>query len=45
MRDSKRYIFDWHCTLRIDNPMIFPSQEDWDHTASGVLSWRFTGFA
>ena len=45
MRDSKRYIFDWHCTLRIDNPMIFPSQEDWDHTASGVLSSRFTGFA
>ena len=45
MRDSKRYIFDWHCTLRIDNPMIFPSQEDWDHTASGVLSSTFTGFA
>lgn len=45
MWDANRYIFDWHCTLRIDDPMIFPSQADWDRTENGVLFSNFSGFA
>lgn len=45
MRDGRRYIFDWHCTLRLGDPMIFPSQEDWDRTENGVLFSNFSGFA
>ena len=45
MKDGKRYIFDWHCTLRIGDPMIFASQQDWDRTEGGVLFSMFNRFA
>ncbi len=44
MRDGKRYIFDWHATLRVGDPMLFPSQNAWDKTEKGELFSAFTGW-
>lgn len=45
MQDGSQYIFDWHCTLRLGDPMLFPSIKDWDATEKGELFSVFAGWA
>jgi hypothetical protein len=38
------YVFDWHATLNIDNPLIYPSEKAFEGNTGAVTFEKFTGF-
>lgn len=44
MQDTTVYVFDWHQTLSITNPMMFASTALWKTDTAGVTFELFTGF-
>jgi hypothetical protein len=42
MQYASQYVFDWHQTLRADNPLICAAS-DWPTTISGVPFQDFQG--
>lgn len=45
MNDESSYVFDWHATLNVENPMIFPSVSNWQTLKKGgVTLANFEGF-
>ena len=44
MVDETSYVFDWHATLNVLNPMIF-KPAGWKKDNHGVLFTRFEGFS
>ena len=43
MKDSSQYIFDWHATLRIRDPII-SHYDDWQAARGGTHYFWFFGF-
>lgn len=43
MEDGSEYVFDWHTTLKVHEPMIYRKKE-WDRASGGVLFSAFKGF-
>jgi hypothetical protein len=43
MRDKSNYVFDWHATLRVGDPMLHKTTADFS-AGNGVLFSQFTGF-
>ncbi len=44
MIDGSAYVFDWHATLNVDNPLIYPSTLDFRNSAGAVTFEAFHGF-
>jgi hypothetical protein len=44
MKDDSRYVFDWHATLNIENPMLYKSLVDWKLDRNGVVYADFSGW-
>ncbi len=44
LHSDRVYVFDWHATLIIDNPLIYPSLEDFRKSKGAVTYASFTGF-
>ena len=44
LTDGKVYVFDWHATLALFNPMIYPSEGAFLNKQGGVLYGDFTGW-
>lgn len=44
MKDGSRYVFDWHATLNVDNPMVYESPERWQIDKGGVQLKHFSGY-
>jgi hypothetical protein len=45
LRSGETFVFDWHATLMIGNPMIHPAVDAWMHDLDGILFSRWTGKA
>lgn len=45
LRSGESFVFDWHATLMIGNPMIHPSIDAWMHDLDGILYSRWNGKA
>ena len=43
MRDGSSYVFDWHATLNVDDPLISRAL-DWNEDRNAVLYSQFRGF-
>jgi hypothetical protein len=43
LRTGESFVFDWHATLMIGNPMIHPSVDAWMHDVDGILYSQWTG--
>jgi hypothetical protein len=43
LRSGESYVFDWHATLMIENPMVHPSVDAWMNGLDGVLFSQWTG--
>lgn len=41
---SSRYVFDWHATLDLDDPIIHPSVNAFRHGLGGIPRSKFEGF-
>lgn len=44
MKDGTSYVFDWHATLNVDNPLLYPSVEQFGLGNGAVTFERFSGF-
>jgi hypothetical protein len=44
MKDGSEYVFDWHATLNIFDPLL-SRNEDWPEAKGAVFRRHFTGFA
>ena len=42
---GSEYIFDWHATLNTKNPIIYPSEKDFEANKNSVVFSSFTGFS
>lgn len=45
MQDDSNYVFDWHATLDILNPLLFPSHNSWKRDEGGLYYIEFQGWA
>lgn len=43
MADETDYVFDWHCTLNVKNPMVYQT-EDWHNCTGGETLANFEGY-
>lgn len=41
---SKSYVFDWHATLDVNDPLLYPSPADFDKGSNSVTLKAFKGF-
>jgi hypothetical protein len=44
MKDGTEYVFDWHATLNVENPLIYESPERWQVDKGSVQFKHFSGF-
>jgi hypothetical protein len=44
MDDSRKYVFDWHATLDLENPLIYASEIDFRNKGTEVDFKDFEGF-
>ncbi|MCA9011715.1 MAG: hypothetical protein KDB01_18305, partial [Planctomycetaceae bacterium] len=43
MKDGSEYVFDWHATLNVNNPLMSTAAE-WRKNGSGVMFTKFSGW-
>jgi hypothetical protein len=44
MKNGNTYVFDWHATLDVEDPLIFRTVYDWDLKIGGSTFSNFKGF-
>jgi hypothetical protein len=45
MKDGSEYVFDWHATLDILNPLLYRSEDHWARDQGGVFYMDFQSWA